>query len=178
MRSKGAVPRRIKPHKRRSLTVLRPPPRLKISEWAKRYRVLSRKDSAQSGRWRSDPHQDEIMDAFCDVRVWKVVLMAASQIVGKSQMMNNVVGYYMDLDPSNMMMVFPTIGDAEKWSKGRLDPLIETTKRLEGRIKRRQSRDSENTIFHRQFRGGQMFIVGSNAPSGSLGAVGSADDRR
>lgn len=152
--------------KQRSLTLLQPPPRLKISEWAKRYRVLSRKDSARSGRWRSDPHQDEIMDAFCDPRVWKVVLMAASQIVGKSQMMNNVVGYYMDVDPTNMMMVFPTISDAEKWSKGRLDPLIETTRRLEGKIKRRQSRDSENTIFHRQFRGGQMFIVGSNAPSG------------
>ena len=106
------------------------------------------------------------MDAFCDPKVWKVVLMAASQIVGKSQMMNNVIGYHIDVDPTNMMMVFPTVGDAEKWSKGRLDPLIETTKRLEGKIKRRQSRDSENTIYHRQFRGGQMFIVGSNAPSG------------
>ena len=35
--------------------------------------------------------------------------MAASQIVGKSQMMNNVIGYYMDVDPSNIMMVFPTV---------------------------------------------------------------------
>jgi phage terminase large subunit GpA-like protein len=149
-----------------TLGLLRPPPRLKISDWAQRHRVLSRKDSPRPGRWRSDPHQDAIMDAFGDPRVWKVVLMAASQVAGKSQMFNNVIGYYMDQDPSNMMALFPTIGDAEKWSKGRLDPLIEATPRLRTRIKPRKSRDGENTIFHRQVTGGQMFLVGANAPSG------------
>jgi phage terminase large subunit GpA-like protein len=163
---KARVSRETAEAKRRNLSLLRPGVRLKISEWAKRHRILSRKDSARSGRWRSDPHQDQIMNAFCDPTVWKIVLMAASQIVGKSQMMNNVIGYYIDVEPTNVMAVFPTVGDAEKWSKGRLDPLIETTKRLQGKIRPRQSRDSANTIFHRQFRGGQMFIVGSNAPSG------------
>ena len=118
------------------------------------------------------------MDVFCDPRVWKVVLMAASQIVGKSQMMNNVIGYYMDVDPTNMMCVFPTVSDGEKWSKGRLDPLIETTKRLEGKIKRRMGRDSENTIFLRQFRGGQLFIVGSERPERIKRSVSTARDRR
>jgi phage terminase large subunit GpA-like protein len=83
--------------------------------------VLSRKDSARPGRWRLEPHQDEIMDACCDPRVRKVVVMAASQVVGKSQMMNNIIGRFIDVDPSNMLIMHPTIVAAEKWSIGRLD---------------------------------------------------------
>ena len=127
--------------------------------------MLSRKDSARPGRWRSEPHQDEIMDACCDPAVRKVVVMAASQVVGKSQMLNNVIGRFIDVDPSNMLVMHPTIAAAEKWSIGRLDPLITETKRLQGKIQPRKSRSIGDRILHRQFRGGQMFIVGSNAPA-------------
>jgi phage terminase large subunit GpA-like protein len=151
--------------KRRSIELLRPPPPLKVSEWAKKHRSLSRKDSARPGRWRSEPHQDETMDACCDPRVRKVVVMAASQVVGKSQMLNNVIGRFIDVDPSNMLVMHPTIAAAEKWSIGRLDPLITETKRLHDKIQPRKSRSIGDRILHRQFRGGQMFIVGSNAPA-------------
>src|SRR3954453_10558125 len=144
---------------------LRPPPDVKISEWALKFRVLTKKDTAKPGRWKSQPHQDAIMDAFCDPSVRTVVVKAASQLVGKSQMMNNIIGYYADVDPSNMMIVHPSIAAAEKWSKGRLDPLIEATPSLVGKFPARKSRDGESTILHRQFRGGQMFIVGVNAPA-------------
>jgi phage terminase large subunit GpA-like protein len=105
------------------------------------------------------------MDACCDPRVKRVVVMAASQVVGKSQMMNNVIGRFIDVDPSNMPVMHPTIASAEKWSIGRLDPLIQETPRLHGKIQPRKSRSIGDRILHRQFRGGQMFIVGSNAPA-------------
>lgn len=145
--------------------MLKPPPTLTVSSWAEKYRRLSRKDSARPGRWRSEPHQIAIMDAFTDPKVRKVVVKAASQVVGKSQMMNNVIGRFVDVDPSNMMVLHPTISAAEKWSKGRLDPLIEETPALRDKFPSRKSRDSDSTILHRQFRGGQMFIVGVNAPA-------------
>jgi phage terminase large subunit GpA-like protein len=91
--------------------------------------------------------------------------MAASQVVGKSQMMNNVIGRFIDVDPSNMLIMHPTIAAAEKWSIGRLDPLITKTRRLHEKIQPRKSRSIGDRILHRQFRGGQMFIVGSNAPA-------------
>jgi phage terminase large subunit GpA-like protein len=94
------------------------------------------------------------MDAFCDRKVWKVVLMAASQIVGKSQMMNNVIGRFIDVDPSNMLIMHPTIAAAEKWSIGRLDPLIQETERLHDKIQPRKSRSIGDRILHPQFRGG------------------------
>jgi phage terminase large subunit GpA-like protein len=151
---------------RDGLAPLRPPPRLSVAQWAKSYRRLSRRDTQRSGRWRSEPHQDAVMDAFSDPRVWKVVVMAASQVVGKTQMMNNVLGYFIDHDPSNIMVMHPTLDAAERWSKGRFDPLITETPRLRDKINPRRARDSENTILHRQFRGGQLFVVGANSPAG------------
>jgi phage terminase large subunit GpA-like protein len=149
----------------RSLRYLLPPEKVSVSEWAKRHRVLSRKDSARPGRWRSQPHQDAIMDAFTRPDVRRVVVMAASQVVGKSQMMNNVLARFIDCDPCNVMVVHPTIANAEKWSIGRLDPMISVTERLHAKITPRKSRSMGDRILHRQFVGGQMYIVGANAPA-------------
>jgi phage terminase large subunit GpA-like protein len=149
----------------RCLSLLKPRPKITVSQWAEEYRYLSRKDSARPGRWKSEPHQREIMDAFSDPKVRKVVVMAASQVVGKSQMMGNVIGYYIHTDPSNIMVVHPKIDAAEKWSKGRFDPLVEATPVLRELVPSRKARDKDNTILHRMFRGGQMFIVGANAPA-------------
>ena len=45
---------------------LRPDPRLTVSEWAERYRMLSTKESAEPGRWRNarTPYLREIMDCL------------------------------------------------------------------------------------------------------------------
>ena len=150
----------------RSLRFLAPPPRMTVDVWAERHRVLSRKDSARPGRWRTEPQQREVLKAFTDPRVRKVVVMAASQDFGKSQLLNNVAGYFVAHDPSNILIQQPTIDLAIKWSKGRLDPMIESCPALLETMGQRKSRGSDNTLYHRQFPGGQMFIVGANSPSG------------
>ena len=44
----------------------RPPPRLTLSEWADRYRILSSESSAEPGQWitAKAPYEREIMDAI------------------------------------------------------------------------------------------------------------------
>ena len=66
---------------RTTLTILRPPPRLTISQWADLNRVLSPEASAEPGQWSTDraAYQREIMDAICDAAVERVVGMFASQ---------------------------------------------------------------------------------------------------
>lgn len=149
----------------RALANVAPPPKLTVSEWADRYRFLSRRDSAKPGKWRPEPHQTAIMDAFSDPAITDIVVMAASQVVGKSQMMNNGIGYFVHQDPSNMLVMHPTLAAAEKWAKGRLDAMIESTPAVAEVLPPRRVRDGDNTILHRQFRGGQLFVVGSNAPA-------------
>lgn len=54
--------------KRLADQALAPPPDLTVSEWADKYRRLSRESSAEAGQWRTDraPYQREIIDAVND----------------------------------------------------------------------------------------------------------------
>jgi len=105
------------------------------------------------------------MDAISDGAVESVVVMSSSQ-VGKSEALNNCVGYYVDQDPAPIMVVMPTERDAEAWSKDRFSPMARDTPCLIGKIADPKSRDGSNKILHKRFPGGHLTIVGANAPSG------------
>lgn len=134
-------------------------------EWAKARRRFHRKDGARPGPWESEPGQDEIMDAWDDPRVRRVVVMLPSQVGGKSAMMGNCMGRIIDLDPANMMVLYPTIKAAERYAKSRFEPMCEATPSLAVKVPTRKARTGEQTILHRQFDGGQLFINGANAPA-------------
>jgi phage terminase large subunit GpA-like protein len=139
---------------------------LLVSEWANEKRVLSRRASAEPGRfrWQRAPYQREWLDAVIDDGVEEVVLMTASQ-VGKTEVVNNVLGYFIDQDPSPILVVLPTVDLAEAWSKDRLAPMLEETPALAEKVSEAKSRDSDNTILHKAFPGGHISAVGANAPS-------------
>jgi len=146
--------------------VLSPPPILKISEWADYYRRLSAESSAEPGRWNTDraPFQREIMDCITETDVEDVVIMSSSQ-VGKTELLLNIVAYYIDYDPSPMILVQPTDLLAQAFSKDRLGAMIRDTPKIKDKIKDVKSRDSDNTILHKKFPGGHITMIGANAPS-------------
>ncbi|AZV00450.1 phage terminase large subunit family protein [Paracoccus yeei] len=145
---------------------MRPPPRQTIAEWADANRVLSSEASAEPGKWRTSraEFQRGIMEAMTDPLVRKVVVRKAAQ-VGATEMMNNIIGYFMDRDPSTMMVIQPTVQMGETWSKKRLAPMLRDTPVLRGKIADAKSRNSDNTILEKGFPGGYITIVGANAPS-------------
>lgn len=145
----------------------RPPPRMTVTEWADAFRYLSAESSAEPGKYASDraPYQREPMDAMSDPHVRRVVLMWPSQ-VGKTEIANNFVGQRIDMKPGPLLVVQPTLQMADAWSKDRLAPMIRDTPRLKGKVRDSKSRDSDNTILHKKFDGGQLTIVGSNSPAG------------
>lgn len=142
------------------------PPDMTVSEWADTYRMLSPESSAEPGRWRTDraPYQKEIMDALADDRCYKVVVMSSAQ-VGKSEIILNSIGYYIDYDPAPMMYVLPTDSMAATFSKDRVSPMIRDTPTLKRKVEETKSRASGNTIFHKKFEGGHLTFIGANAPS-------------
>ena len=147
--------------------VLPPPPALTVSEWADRFRILSPEASGEPGQWRTDraPYQRGPMDALSSAHVHTVVLQCSAQ-VGKTELVNNAVGFFIHQDPSPVMVVQPTIQMAEAWSKTRLAPMLRDTPALRGRVADVKSRDSGNTILEKAFPGGLLVIRGSNAPAG------------
>jgi phage terminase large subunit GpA-like protein len=56
------------------------------------------------------------MEAVNDTEVQSVVLMWASQ-TGKTEVINNVVGFFICEEPSPMLVLQPTLDMAETWSK-------------------------------------------------------------
>jgi len=147
---------------------LRPDPRLTVSEWAERYRMLSTKESAEPGRWRNarTPYLREIMDCLSPASpVERVVLMKGAQ-VGGTELGLNWVGYAIHHAPGPMMIVWPTTEMAQRNSKHRIDPLIEVSPVLKDIIAPPRSRDSGNTVLMKEFRGGVLVMTGANSAVG------------
>lgn len=146
--------------------VLAPPPRLKVSDWADRYRRLSSESSAEPGQWNTSraEYQRGIMDALNEPSTERVVLMTSAQ-VGKTEILLNAIGYYMDYDPSPIMVLQPTLDMAKTFSKDRLAPMLRDSPALKDKVGDPRSRDSDNTVLHKKFTGGHVTIVGANSPS-------------
>lgn len=143
-----------------------PPPRLSLSAWADAERILPAESSAEPGRWRTDrvPYLREPMDAIGDRHVETVVLMASSQ-VGKTEVLLNLLGFHMQLDPAPMMLIEPTIEIGGAVSKDRIAPMLRDTPALRGLVSPARSRDTSNTTLHKSFPGGALTIAGANSPA-------------
>jgi len=146
--------------------ILAPPPTLKISQWADRYRVLSSESSAEAGKWNTAraEYQREIMDCIIKSDIEDVVVMSSAQ-VGKTEILLNVIAYFIDYDPSPMILIQPTDLLAQSFSKDRLSPMIRDTPKLKNKIAEAKSRDCENTILHKKFVGGHITMIGANTPT-------------
>jgi phage terminase large subunit GpA-like protein len=145
---------------------IRPPPRLTVSAWADRYRQLSPESSPEPGRWRTAraEYQRGIMDAVGDKANAQVVVMSSAQ-VGKTEILNNIVGYYVSQDPSPILVVQATLEMGESWSKDRLAPMVRDTPILTGLVAEPNSKGSGNTLLHKVFPGGHITIAGANSPA-------------
>lgn len=104
------------------------------------------------------------MDAISDPTVSEVVIRTSSQ-VGKTTILENVIGYYVTQDPSPMLIVQPTLEMAETFSKDRLATMLRDTPTLRGKVRDARSRDSGNTMLHKQFPGGHITMAGANSPA-------------
>lgn len=144
-----------------------PPPRILPSQWADQHLYLSPEDSAEPGRYSSDraPYQRGIIDAFAEDGVEEICVMTSAQI-GKTLIIKALIGYYIDVDPSPILLVQPNVEMAETFSKDRLSPMIRDSPRLRGKVSEAKSRDTGNTILKKNFPGGHVTLIGANAPAG------------
>lgn len=144
----------------------RAPENLTVSEWADKYRRLSPENSAESGRWKTSrtPYLKEIMNAFTDDRVERIVVVAGSQ-QGKTEAELNLLGYMIDQDPGPAMFCVPTLDLAKDFSKRRVAPMFRDTKVVGEKVGTAKARSSEGTMLKKTYPGGMLTMVGANAPA-------------
>lgn len=105
------------------------------------------------------------MDAWSDETVETIVFMKSAQ-VGATECLGNCFGHIIDIDPGPTLVIQPTLELASVWSKDRLAPMLRDTPTLQGRVRDRRSKDSDNTILHKTFDGGFIAIGGANSAAG------------
>tara|TARA_R110000796_G_scaffold229663_1_gene347045 strand:+ start:891 stop:2825 length:1935 start_codon:yes stop_codon:yes gene_type:complete len=109
----------------------RQPKRLKVSEWADAHRVLDPLFAAEPGPWRTSraPYGAEIMDSASLAHVRRVTWMASTQ-VGKSEAMNNILGFYIHQKPSPAMVVMPNRDASRLAADRRVIPMVRASEAL------------------------------------------------
>lgn len=137
-----------------------------VSQWADNKRRLSPESSAEPGIWTTAraEYQRGIMDAVSNPLLETIVIMSSAQ-VGKTEILNNLVGYHIDQDPSPILVLQPTLEMAQVWSKDRLAPMLRDTPALKGKVRDPRTSKSTNTLLHKTFPGGHITMAGSNSPA-------------
>ena len=140
---------------KKALLAFKPPKKLSLSEWADENAFLSAESSAEGGRWRTLPYQKGIMDAITDPTIEQVTVMKSAR-VGYSKILNHVIGYHIHQDPAPIMLVQPTIEDAQGYSKEEIAPMLRDTPVLKGLVSEAKAKDGANTILQKQFQAGRL----------------------
>lgn len=90
--------------------------------------------------------------------------MSSAQ-VGKTELLLNIIGYFIDYDPSPILLLQPTLEMAQTFSKDRLAPMLRDTPALKGKVADSKSKSSGNTMLHKTFPGGHITMAGANSPA-------------
>ena len=129
--------------------------------------MLTVSSSPFPGKWKTEraEYQRGIMQAFSDPKTERIVCCTSSQI-GKTEIMNNICGFFLVHDPCPILVLLPTLELARAWSVDRLAPMISTTPAIREQIGDPRMKDGDNTILQKQFRNGsRLSIAGSNSPA-------------
>ncbi len=103
---------------------------IKPSLWAEKHRVVP-SDSTMPGRWKNTttPYLAGIMDASFFPSVETIIICAAPQ-TGKSDCVNNCVGYIADRRPGNVLYNYPDELTAKENSRDRIQPMFNDSPKL------------------------------------------------
>lgn len=150
-----------KPWVSEAFKILKPPEKLTVSQWADKNRVLDSKISARPGQWETNntPYLREIMDAFNNPEVEEITFVASAQ-VGKTESLNNIIGFIVCQDQGPTLYLYPTLELAEYASKNRLQPMISQSPAV-----REHFLEDSSKLLELQFDGMYLVLSGANSPA-------------
>ena len=136
-----------------------------VTEWAEQYRIISA-GNAEPGRYRADraPYQKEPMDLAADPTVQRITLQWGAQL-GKTEIINNILGYGIHWDPRSQMMMHPTQGDLSTWLETKLNPLLTDTPEIADLVASPRGRDGVNNSRMKSYPGGFLMFAWSGSPN-------------
>ena len=140
-------------------------PRLTVSEWADKYRILTSEASAEAGRWRTDrtPYLKEIMDVMSPSDPTQQVKVIKGTQLGFSSIADNIAMCYLDYYPCPILYLLPTETLAKGTSKRRITPSLRAIPHLAKKVIKGKSKDDIGEVFSKQVPGGILTFGWSNS---------------
>lgn len=123
--------------------------------------MLVPQNSAIPGPWGNyrTPYLVGIMDELSNWETEEVDFIKPTQ-VGGTEVALNFLGYIIDQDPADTMVVYPSDQLAERISENRIQPSIRAARTLREKYKETQSKVDEL-----RFDGMSVYLTGSNSPA-------------
>lgn len=145
----------------------RPRAPLSLVQWAERHRyVAAESGSSRPGKWSNatTPYLVEIMECLDFNHPARRVTIKGSKQTGKSEVGVNLLGWIADETPCPMVIYLPSIEEAQKYERLKIQPTIDATPVLKEKVSDRKSRDEDaSTGAFKRFRGGWCLIAGANS---------------
>lgn len=123
---------------------MRSPEKIKVSEHAALYRVVT--EEPHSGPWRHElaPHTVKIMDTYSLPYVREIWFCGVDQS-GKTNTMLNCLHWSADVDPGNIFYLMPTEATGNKVTSEKLIPMVKHSKRLKQYL---SGKENDITLDH------------------------------
>ena len=143
---------------------------MSVSEWAESNRYLDSKASGRCGLFDFDnaPYCREIVDRFSkNDPTQEIAIMKGVQLGLTTSVIENTIGYSIDVDPCPMMFTFPNKDQAEEYKKIKIDGLVDNSglrEKITAETDNRNTRRTGDTASLLEFKGGFLKFVSANNP--------------
>lgn len=146
--------------------VFKPKERIKVSEWAEKYRRVV--TGPKQGRWENSytPYLTGIMDAWNIPSVKEIIVMAPPQ-TGKNQAAYNCMMYAMDVDPGAALYVMATEQTVKRITRRQIIPTLKSTPKISTLL---SEKDKEVSSMYMKLKNGMDLIIGWATGPATLGS--------
>ena len=123
--------------------------------WASRKRKLSRSESAMPGFYNSDavPYLKDISIA-CESGLYEMVIIVMGSQMSKTEFLLNRAGFVLSREPVPIAITFPTQSLVKRFSKKRLDKMIQSVPEFKKTYDKEKS-----TLTDKYFMGGSIRLI-------------------
>lgn len=147
----------------RARLLLRPPPRLPLSQWLEENIRLPPTVTALPGRLQLWEYQKEIADCISDPTFERVTMLKAARL-GFTTLLVGAVGHFVVNEPSAILCLLPVEGDCRDFAVTEIEQTFENTPALAGLLTGDSSELDRNTLLSRKFPGGSLKLIPAKSP--------------
>lgn len=153
-------------------TMLRPNPMTTISEFVDGHLYIP--PPAQfAGMYRLDltPYAKEMMDECSPSSTAREIIMATGTQMSKTQIILNGISYYIENDPTSMLIGFPNDKEGKQFVRTRIDTMIDYNPWLKRLIGTARKGATGNTTDYKEFPGGFLKRASGEAASSLMSTM-------